>query len=293
MFSDELMEAIVEGSPTEEQIRAAIRQGVVQLKLCPVLMGSAYKNKGVQRLLDAVPRYLPSPLDVENTGVDLSNEDAPVSLATDPQKPLVSLAFKLDDTRYGQLTYIRIYQGTMSRGTNIVNSRTKKRHKIGRLARMHASEMQDIEEAAAGDIVAFIDDDAYPDPDWITYLAATFMETDHAGVGGPNLTAPGDGPVAECVANAPGNPVHVLLSDDEAEHIAGCNMAFRKTALQAIGGFDPQFRVAGDDVDAGDVGLRTLVPLPKREVRDLVALSCEPLSEGAVPALAAADGIGV
>ena len=103
--------------------------------------------------------------------------------------------------------------------------------------------------AARGDIVAYIDDDAYPDPHWLTYLAATFMSTDHAGVGGPNLPPPGDGPIADCVANAPGGPIHVLLSDREAEHIPGCNMAFRKTALQAIGGFDPQFRTAGDDVD--------------------------------------------
>lgn len=104
-------------------------------------------------------------------------------------------------------------------------------------------------QAAMGEIVAYIDDDAYPDPHWLTYLAATFMATDYVGVGGPNLAPPGDGRIADCVANAPGGPVHVLLSDQEAEHIPGCNMAFRKTALQAIGGFDPQFRTAGDDVD--------------------------------------------
>src|SRR2546425_588871 len=75
------------------------------------------------------------------------------------------------------------------------------------------------------------------------------MSTTHVGVGGPNIAPAGDGPVANCIANAPGNPVHVLLSDQEAEHIPGCNMAFRKAALQAIGGFDPQFRIAGDDVD--------------------------------------------
>jgi len=104
-------------------------------------------------------------------------------------------------------------------------------------------------EAATGEIVAYLDDDAYPDPHWLKYLAATFAATDHAGVGGPNLPPPGDGPIADCVANAPGGPVHVLLSDREAEHIPGCNMAFRKASLEAIGGFDPQFRTAGDDVD--------------------------------------------
>ena len=102
---------------------------------------------------------------------------------------------------------------------------------------------------ATGEIVAYIDDDARPDPQWLRYLAATFMSTAHAGVGGPNIAPPGDGPIAECVARAPGGPVHVLLNDREAEHIPGCNMAFRKSCLAAIGGFDPQFRTAGDDVD--------------------------------------------
>jgi GT2 family glycosyltransferase len=102
---------------------------------------------------------------------------------------------------------------------------------------------------ATGEIVAYTDDDAYPDPHWLTYLAATFLTTTHAAVGGPNIPPPGDGPIAECVARAPGGPVHVLLTDREAEHIPGCNMAFRKSRLEAIGGFDPQFRSAGDDVD--------------------------------------------
>ena len=102
---------------------------------------------------------------------------------------------------------------------------------------------------AKGEIIAYIDDDAYPDPDWLTFLAETFRSGEFAGVGGPNLAPPSDGNIAECVANSPGGPVHVLLTDTEAEHIPGCNMAFRRTALEAIGGFDPQFRVAGDDVD--------------------------------------------
>jgi GT2 family glycosyltransferase len=104
-------------------------------------------------------------------------------------------------------------------------------------------------EVATGGIVAYIDDDAYPDPHWLTYLAASFMNTSHVAAGGPNMPPAGDGVVAECVAAAPGGPIHVLLSDREAEHIPGCNMAFRRDALLAIGGFDPQFRVAGDDVD--------------------------------------------
>ena len=104
-------------------------------------------------------------------------------------------------------------------------------------------------QSAAGEIVAYIDDDARPDPDWLTYLAAAFLKEDYAGVGGPNIPVPGDGNTANCVANSPGGPAHVLLSDCEAEHIPGCNMAFRRSWLEAINGFDPQFRQAGDDVD--------------------------------------------
>jgi O-antigen biosynthesis protein len=103
--------------------------------------------------------------------------------------------------------------------------------------------------AATGEIVAYLDDDAYPDPQWLDYVALALRDGTHAGVGGPNLPIPRDGLVAECVANAPGGPVHVLLSDTVAEHIPGCNMAFRRDRLEAIGGFDEQFRVAGDDVD--------------------------------------------
>ena len=101
---------------------------------------------------------------------------------------------------------------------------------------------------ATGEIVAFLDDDAYPDHDWLYYIAASLRANGHAGVGGPNI-APDDSLVAECVAAAPGGPIHVLISDREAEHLPGCNMAFRKSALEEIGGFDERFRVAGDDVD--------------------------------------------
>jgi O-antigen biosynthesis protein len=103
--------------------------------------------------------------------------------------------------------------------------------------------------ASEGEIVAYLDDDAFPHRYWLRYLAAAFGRSAHVGIGGPNLPPPNDGFVAECVAAAPGNPLHVLLSDEIAEHIPGCNMAFRKEALVAIGGFDPRFRAAGDDVD--------------------------------------------
>jgi elongation factor G len=154
MFSDELTEAVLEEKVTEELIRAAVRKGVLSLQLCPVFLGSAYKNKGVQPLLDAVNAYLPSPDDVENTAVDLANEEQPIVLSSDPNKPLVALAFKLEEGRYGQLSYVRVYQGMLSRGQTIVNSRTRRRVKVGRLVRMHASEMEEIEASAGGDIVA-------------------------------------------------------------------------------------------------------------------------------------------
>ncbi len=104
-------------------------------------------------------------------------------------------------------------------------------------------------DAATGEIVAYIDDDARPDPHWLVYMVRAFIEGDWAAVGGPNLPPPNDGVVADCIANSPGGPMHVLVSDCEAEHVPGCNMAVRRSALTRVGGFDPQFRVAGDDID--------------------------------------------
>ncbi|MGQ9748936.1 elongation factor G [Desulfosoma sp.] len=153
LFSDELTEAILEEKVTEEIIDQAVRQATLNLRVTPVLMGSAYKNKGVQPLLDAVLRYLPSPADVVNTALDADRDNEEVPLKSSPDLPLVMLAFKLEVTRYGQLTYVRIYQGSIEKGSTIVNSRTGKVSKVGRLGRMHADEMEDIESAAAGDIV--------------------------------------------------------------------------------------------------------------------------------------------
>ncbi|MBN2193831.1 MAG: elongation factor G [Polyangiaceae bacterium] len=154
MFSDELTEAILEDKVTPELIRATIRQATIGLKIAPVMMGSAFKNKAVQLLLDGVAAYLPHPGEVINRGVDLDRDEAEVALESAADKPLVMLAFKLEDGRYGQLSYLRVYQGTAARGTEITNTRTGKRHKVGRLVRMHADEMEDIDTATAGDIVA-------------------------------------------------------------------------------------------------------------------------------------------
>ncbi|MDB6020356.1 MAG: glycosyl transferase family 2 [Pedosphaera sp.] len=104
-------------------------------------------------------------------------------------------------------------------------------------------------KAAKGSIIAFIDADAYADPDWLTFAIAALEEGDDAAVGGPNLSPPSDGFVAQCVDHAPGNPIHVLIGDTKAEHIPGCNMIFRKSALETVGLFDVTHRAAGDDVD--------------------------------------------
>jgi elongation factor G len=154
MFSDELAESYLEGEVTEEQIHEAVRAGVLQRGFTPVFVGSAYKNKGVQTLLNAVTRYLPSPPEVTNTALDLDNEEAPVDLSASSDAKTVALAFKLEDTNYGQLTYIRIYQGTVKKGDELFNSRSRKKFKVGRLIRMHSNHMEDINEAPAGDIVA-------------------------------------------------------------------------------------------------------------------------------------------
>ncbi|MFA7383617.1 MAG: elongation factor G [Desulfurivibrionaceae bacterium] len=154
MFSDELMEAVLEGTPTEEMIMAAIRKGTLDLEFTPVMMGTAYKNKGVQLLLDAVVSYLPCPTEVENFALDLDHEEAEVKVTNISSDPLLALAFKLEDGRYGQLTYVRTYQGTLKKGDSIVNVRTGKKAKVGRLVRMHSDDMEEIDEAGAGDIVA-------------------------------------------------------------------------------------------------------------------------------------------
>jgi elongation factor G len=135
-------------------MKKAVRTATLSLKFTPVMMGSAYKNKGVQTLLDAVCTYLPNPSEVENIALDQDNEEAKVVLESTSEKPFVALAFKLEDGRFGQLTYMRIYQGKISKGDTIINSTNQKKVKVPRLVRMHSDEMNDIESSRAGDIVA-------------------------------------------------------------------------------------------------------------------------------------------
>ncbi|HNY91740.1 MAG TPA: elongation factor G, partial [bacterium] len=154
LFSDALAEAYLEDRVTEELIYQAVRQGTLALELTPVFIGSAFKNKGIQTLLDGVVDYLPAPTEIENRALDLDAGETEILLQPDNALPAVLLAFKLDDTRFGQLTYVRIYQGMIRKGDELRNSRSQKKVRIGRLIRMHADEMEDINEASAGDIVA-------------------------------------------------------------------------------------------------------------------------------------------
>jgi elongation factor G len=156
MFSDELMEAMLEETVTEDLIHDAVRKGVLSNDLTPVYMGSAYKNKGVQLLLDAVMRYLPAPTDIANTALRMlpGGEEEEFVLSNKVEDDLVCNAFKLEEGPYGQLTYVRIYQGVLRKGSDLYNSRTGKKVKVGRIGRMHSDQMEEIEAASAGDIIA-------------------------------------------------------------------------------------------------------------------------------------------
>ncbi len=153
-FSEELTIAALEDRADEDLIHDAIRRGTLAMEMTPVLLGSAYKNKGIQKLLDAVVRYLPAPTDIRNEALSLDAPEERIALSNEREDPFLALAFKLEDRSYGQLTYVRIYQGVLRKGDNAVNARTNRKVRIGRIARMHADEMEDIGEAEAGDIVA-------------------------------------------------------------------------------------------------------------------------------------------
>ncbi len=154
MFSDELAEAYLEGAETPEMIREAVRRGTISLQFVPVFVGSAYKNKGVQLLLNGVTDFLPAPDEVKNIALDLDKGEAPLEMISKDGLPTVALAFKLEDGQYGQLTYVRVYQGSLKKGDELINTRSRKKFKVGRLVRMHSNSMEDINDGSPGDIVA-------------------------------------------------------------------------------------------------------------------------------------------
>ncbi len=157
MYSDDLMELLLgEEDVPEELIHTVLKQAVQMLEVTPVFMGSAYKNKGVQTLLDAVCRYLPSPLDREITASDYHDETQKITLQADPNEPFVGMSFKIVDDPYGQLTFTRIFQGTIAKGQMYINQRTGRKDRFSRILRMHADKREEIDSASAGDIVAIM-----------------------------------------------------------------------------------------------------------------------------------------
>jgi elongation factor G len=184
MFSDDMTELLLEEQPVpEELIHTTIRRATISQQMTPVMMGSAYKNKGVQALLNAVGHWLPDPTEVVNEALDTLNDEKKVIVDSSLDKPLLALAFKLEDGRYGQLTYLRVYQGILKKGDFIYNVRSRDKLKVGRLVRMHSNEMQDIDSACAGDIVALFGVDCYSGDtfsDGKSWLSMTSMHIPNA-----------------------------------------------------------------------------------------------------------------
>jgi elongation factor G len=155
---DDLMEAYLEGNePSVEDLKRCIRKGTIKLDFFPTYCGSAFKNKGIQLVLDAVVDYLPSPTEVEpQPEVDLEGNETGEKAVVDPDRPLRALAFKIMDDKYGALTFTRIYSGRIKKGDTVLNTYTGKTERIGRIVEMHANEREELDSAQAGDIIALI-----------------------------------------------------------------------------------------------------------------------------------------
>jgi len=221
MYSDELMELLLsEEDVPEELVHRILRDAVINQGFTPVYMGSAFKNKGVQPLMDAVNRYLPSPLDREVVAADPQDETKRMILISDPKEPFVGMAFKIVDDEYGQLTFMRIYQGTIAKGEQYYNQRTGKKERFSRIIRMHSEKREEIDEAKAGDIVAIMGIDCASGD---TYCAQ------------PNLCTLENIFVAAPVIKMSINP----LSRDNSDKLGKALQRFRKE--------DPTFQVSTDD----------------------------------------------
>jgi elongation factor G len=248
---DALMELYLEGTePTEEQLIAGIRRATLASKVTPVVTGSAFKNKGVQPMLDAVVRYLPSPLDVGAIeGHAVGKEEEIVSREPDKDAPLSTLAFKIaSDPHLGKLTYIRIYSGTLTTGSQVLNSTKGNKERIGKIYRMHANKREEIEKATAGQIVA------------VMGLKNTTT--------GDTLCGP-EAPVILESMNFPAPVISVAIepkSKGDQERLG--------TAIQRLAEEDPTFQVRTDEetgqtiiAGMGELHLEVLVDRMKREFR--------------------------
>jgi elongation factor G len=253
MFSDELTEAMLEDKVTPELIRKAVRKATIELKFTPVFMGSAYKNRAVQKLLDGVVAYLPDPTEVVNEALDLDKNEEKLVLPCDPKKSLVALAFKLEDGRYGQLTYMRLYQGAIRKDDFIVNTRTGKKVKVGRLVRMHSDDMEDITDAGAGDIVA------------------TFGIDCNSG----DTFTDGSVNVAMTSMHVPAAVISYAIKPVDAKSEQNMSKALRRFSKE-----DPTFRVHVDEESAetiiegmGELHLEVYIERMKREYQAIVTTS--------------------
>jgi elongation factor G len=253
MFSDELTEAMLEDKVTTELLKAAIRKATIALQITPVFMGSAYKNRAVQKLLDGVVAYLPDPTEVVNEALDLDKNEEKLVLPCDPAKSLVALAFKLEDGRYGQLTYMRLYQGAIRKDDFIVNTRSGKKVKVGRLVRMHSDDMEDITDAGAGDIVA------------------TFGIDCNSG----DTFTDGSVNVAMTSMHVPAAVISYAIKPTDAKSETNMSKALRRFSKE-----DPTFRVHVDEESAetiiegmGELHLEVYIERMKREYQAIVTSS--------------------
>lgn len=245
-FDDGIAEKfLMEEEPSVEELKMAIRKATIARQIVPMFCGSAYKNKGVQKLLDGVQDYLPNPSEKENFALDMSKGEEQVKVSVDPKAPFVGYAFKLDEGRYGQLTYMRIYQGTVKKGDFIFNARDGKKIKVPRLVKMHSDEMEDIEQASAGDIIAMFGVDCYSGDTFTDGTATLTMTSMHV----PDAVI--------SLAIAPKNK-------EGASHFSKALQKFRKE--------DPTFRVHRDEESnetiisgMGELHLEVYVERIKRE----------------------------